>query len=78
MRQNGERTMVTVSDQSGARGTCHVRWYKPLEKHVAKGAGQTDGGIRLKLGGLIATMGGLNLSGYPMVAPPSHAQQARE
>ena len=30
------------------------------KKSVAKGAGQTNGQIRLKLGGLMSTMGGLN------------------
>ena len=41
-------------------------WHVPraiaqvLEKIVSKNAGQTNRRIRLKLGGLIATMGGLN------------------
>ena len=34
-----------------------------IRKLAAKGAGQTNGQIRLKLSGLIATIGGLNLLG---------------
>ena len=55
--------MVAVSDPSVARGTCHVRSRKLLQKVVAKDAVQTKGWIQLKLGGLIASMGGLNLFG---------------
>ena len=63
MCRNGGKTMLTVSDRSVAGGTCHVRWFKPLQKIVAKGAGQTNGQIRPKFGGPIATMSGINLFG---------------
>ena len=48
------------------------------KKKVARGAGQTNGRIRLRLGGLIATMGGLNPFKYATVAPPSLVREARE
>ena len=35
-------------------------WHVPCKKVVAKGAIQTNGRIQMKLGGPIATMGGLN------------------
>ena len=38
MRWNGEKTMVSVSDQSVARGMSHVQSCKPLKKVTAKGA----------------------------------------
>ena len=41
-----------------ARSTCDRE--NPCKKVVAQGAGQTNRQIRLTLGGLIATMGGLN------------------
>ena len=78
MRRNVGKTMNTVSDQSAARGTCHMRFRKPLQKIVAKGAGHTNGRIRLKLGGSIATMGGLNLLGKATVALSLHVWESRE
>ena len=58
MCRNGGETMVLVSDRSVARGTSDRA--KPCKKPLVKGAGQTNGGIRLKLGGPLATMNGLN------------------
>ena len=45
---------------------------------VARGAGQTNERIWLKLDGLIATMGGLNPFGQARKAPPSLVREARE
>ena len=69
--------MVLVSDRSAARGKSQVRSCKPSKKVVAQGAGQTNGRIRLKLCGLIATISGLSPFEYPTVAHPSHVQDAR-
>ena len=63
MRRSGGKTMVPVSDQSVARATCHIDRANHCKKVLAKGAGQTDGRIRLKLSGLLATIGGLTLLG---------------
>ena len=60
MRRNSGKTKVSLIDRSVARGMCHVRSRKPFEKDVARDAGQTNGLTRLKPGGMIATMGGLN------------------
>ena len=57
MRQNGGKTMVTVSNRLVARGTCHVRSRNPCKKVVVRGAGQTNGRIRPKLCMSIATLG---------------------
>ena len=51
-----------------ARATCDRA--NPGKKVAARGAGQTNELIRLKLGGLIATVVGFNLFGESMVAPP--------
>ena len=61
MRQNGGKTTVPVPDQSVARAMCDRA--NPCKKAVAKDAGQANGRIRLRLGGLIATIIGLNLLG---------------
>ena len=37
MRQNGGKTMLTVSDRLVARGKCQVRWCKPLQKRCSQG-----------------------------------------
>ena len=63
MRRNGGKTLVTVSDRPVARGTCHVRSRKPLQKDVAQGAGQTNGKIRLKPPISIAKLSGQLSSG---------------
>ena len=60
MLRNGGKTMVTVSTYQlhVAHATCnHANFCK---KDVAQGAGQANGRIQLKLGGLIAAMGRLN------------------
>ena len=73
------KTMVPVAERSVARGTCHVQSCKKCKNYVRNAAGQTNGRIRLKLGGLIATMGGYLLWGWrATVAPPSHGWEARE
>ena len=60
MRRNGRKTMVPTLDGSDARGTCHLRSREPLKKYLIKGAGVTIGRIRLKLGGPIGLLSGLN------------------
>ena len=37
MRRNGGKTLKTVLDRSVARGTCHVRPRKPLQKSCSAG-----------------------------------------
>ena len=64
--------MEAFFDRPVERGKCHVRTRRPLQNIVARSAGQTNERIRLKLGGPIATMVGLNLLGGKRRWRPLH------
>ena len=57
MRGSGGKPMVPIANRPVALGTCHVQSCKSCKNHERHATGQTNGRIRLKLGGPITTMG---------------------